>query len=68
MRGSKTYLMDNLEEEIRLEIKTDPNAVCQEAAWCDLKPGVRVLAIHSVRKQPDVLTHTISTGFFANTY
>ena len=27
MRGSKTYLMDNLEEEIRLEIKTDPNAV-----------------------------------------
>lgn len=43
MRESKTYLMDNLEEEIRLEIKTDPNAVFQEAAWCGVKPGMRVL-------------------------
>ena len=43
MRGLKTYLMDNLEEEIRLEIKTDPDAVRREAAWCGLKPGMRVL-------------------------
>jgi SAM-dependent methyltransferase len=43
MLGSKTYLMENLEEEIRLEIKTDPKAVRREATWCGIKPGMRVL-------------------------
>jgi len=37
------YLMENLEEAIRLEIKTDPEAVRKQALWCGLKPGLRVL-------------------------
>jgi SAM-dependent methyltransferase len=35
--------MENLEEGIRLEIKTDPEAVRKQALWCGLKPGLRVL-------------------------
>lgn len=37
------YLMDNIDESLRLEIKTDPDAVRQQAAWCGVKPGLRVL-------------------------
>ena len=40
---SNSYLMENLEEAIRLEIKTDPEAVRKQALWCGLKPGLRVL-------------------------
>ena len=35
--------MDNLEEEIRLEIKTDPDEIRRQAVWCGIKPGMRVL-------------------------
>jgi len=35
--------MENVEEAIRLEIKTDPEAVRKQALWCGLKPGQRVL-------------------------
>ena len=37
------YLMENDEEALRLEIKTDIEAVRDEARWCGLKPGMRVL-------------------------
>lgn len=37
------YLMENLEEVLRLEIKTDPEAVREQARWCGLKTGLRVL-------------------------
>ena len=37
------YLMDNPEEEIRLEVKTNPEEVKKQARWCGLKPGMRVL-------------------------
>lgn len=37
------YVMENLEEANRLEIKTDPEAVRKQANWCGLKPGQRVL-------------------------
>ncbi len=40
---SKSYLMENLEEAVRLEIKTDPEVVRKQALWCGLKPGLRVL-------------------------
>lgn len=40
---SNSYLMENLEENIRLEVKTDPVAVRKQALWCGLKPGLRVL-------------------------
>lgn len=39
----ETYLMENPEEALRLELKTDPEAVRKQAAWCGLKPGMRVL-------------------------
>ena len=43
MSRAKSYLMENLEEIVRLEIKTDPEAVRKQALWCGLKPGLRVL-------------------------
>jgi len=38
-----SYLMENLEEAARLEVKTDPNEVRKQALWCGLKPGHHVL-------------------------
>jgi ubiquinone/menaquinone biosynthesis C-methylase UbiE len=35
--------MENLEETIRLEAKTDPEAVRKQGIWCGLRPGLRVL-------------------------
>jgi SAM-dependent methyltransferase len=40
---SRQYLMDNLDEAVRLEVKTDPEEVKKQAAWCGLRPGIRVL-------------------------
>jgi len=42
---SHPYLMENLEESIRLELKTDPEVVRKQAKWCGLKPGLRVLDV-----------------------
>ena len=38
-----SYLMENLEEAIRLEVKTNPTEVRNQAVWCGLKPGFHVL-------------------------
>jgi SAM-dependent methyltransferase len=35
--------MENSDEAIRLEIKTNPKSVKKQARWCGLKPGIRVL-------------------------
>lgn len=43
MNATDSYMMENFEESIRLEIKTDPAAVLEQARWCGLKPGMRVL-------------------------
>lgn len=40
-----SYLMENCDEAIRLEVKTDPNVVIDQAAWGGIKPGMRVLDI-----------------------
>ncbi len=42
---SNTYLMENPEEAHRLDIKTDPEEVKQQAAWCGIGPGARVLDV-----------------------
>lgn len=42
-RPHSYLLAENLEETTRLEIKTDPEAVRNQASWCGLKPGLRVL-------------------------
>jgi len=36
-------MMENREEAIRLEVKTDKQAVRDEARWCGIGPGMRVL-------------------------
>jgi len=43
MSGSDSYLMENLEEAIRLEVKTDTESVRKQALWCGIKPGLRVM-------------------------
>ncbi|EFK10178.1 methyltransferase domain protein [delta proteobacterium NaphS2] len=43
MTQSHSYLMENDEEAFRLDIKTDPEAVREQARWCGLSPGMRVL-------------------------
>ena len=43
MKRPQSYLMENDEEAFRLDIKTDPEAVRQQALWCGLSPGMRVL-------------------------
>jgi len=40
---SYSYLMENEAESIRLEIKTRPELVREQALWCGVKPGLRVL-------------------------
>ena len=42
---SNEYLMESEEETIRLEIKTDPEALRKQALWCGIKPGMRVLDV-----------------------
>ena len=37
------YLMESEEENIRLEVKTDPEALRKQALWCGVKPGMRIL-------------------------
>ena len=38
-----TYHMESLEESIRLEVKTNPEAFKKQALWCGVRPGMRVL-------------------------
>lgn len=37
--------MENPEESVRLDIKTDPEAVKLQAAWCGVKPGLKILDV-----------------------
>jgi ubiquinone/menaquinone biosynthesis C-methylase UbiE len=39
------YLMENSEESVRLEMKTDTETVRRQAEWCGIKPGMRVLDV-----------------------
>jgi SAM-dependent methyltransferase len=43
MQKPDSYLMENQEETFRLEVKTLPDEVRDQALWCGLKPGMRVL-------------------------
>jgi SAM-dependent methyltransferase len=42
---TKEYLMESEEETIRIEIKTDPDALRKQALWCGVKPGMRILDV-----------------------
>jgi SAM-dependent methyltransferase len=43
MDTTQQYLMENPEEALRLDVKTDPDAVKRQAALCGIGPGARVL-------------------------
>jgi len=45
MTRDNPYLMENPDEILRLEIKTDPESVRKQALWCGIKPGMRVLDV-----------------------
>ncbi len=45
MERKPSYFMENEEEALRLELKTDEEAVLRQALWCGLKPGLRVLDV-----------------------
>jgi SAM-dependent methyltransferase len=43
MEQSPAYFMENGNESVRLDVKTDPESVRRQALWCGVKPGMRVL-------------------------
>jgi ubiquinone/menaquinone biosynthesis C-methylase UbiE len=43
MENHHSYFMENDQEAFRLDIKTDPDAVRDQARWCGIRPGMRVL-------------------------
>ena len=45
MKENNFYLMENAEEIIRLELKTDPEKVRQQARWCGISPGYKILDV-----------------------
>jgi len=45
MKKSFFYLMENEDEILRLELKTDQEALKKQAIWCGIKPGMRVLDV-----------------------
>lgn len=42
-KQTAAYMMENEEETHRLEWKTDPKDLRQQARWCGIKPGQRIL-------------------------
>ncbi|MBW2469957.1 MAG: methyltransferase domain-containing protein [Deltaproteobacteria bacterium] len=40
--SERRYLMEDDEESVRLDLKTDPQVVIKQARWAGLKPGMRV--------------------------
>ena len=41
--AASDYFMESEDEAIRLDVKTDPDAVRRQAAWCGVQPGMRIL-------------------------
>jgi len=40
MNGTDPYLMENPQETIRLEVKTDPETLRKQALLCGVRPGL----------------------------
>ena len=43
LASSEDFLMESADENVRLEVKTDPEAVKRQALWCGIRPGMRIL-------------------------
>ena len=54
---TRNYLMENDEETKRLIVKTDTDAVVQQALWAGIAPGMRVV---DVGCGPGITTHTLN--------
>ena len=59
MTQTQTYLMENSDEEKRLDIKTDPDAVKEQALWFGMGPGARVLDIGCGPGKTTALLHDL---------
>jgi len=57
---AQTYLMENAEEEKRLEMKTDPDAVREQAMWFGMGPGARVLDVGCGPGKTTALLHDLA--------
>ena len=42
MKNPREYLMEDDQEAVRLDRKTDPATVEKQALWAGIKPGMRV--------------------------
>lgn len=57
------YLMESGDETVRLELKTDTDALKKQADWCGIKPGMRVLDVAcGPGKTTDILYEMIQPG------
>jgi len=62
-RGQSSYFMENEAEILRLEIKTDPQAVREQAHWCGITAGMRVLDVGcGTGKTTSLLHEMVSPG------
>jgi len=56
---SQSYLMENTDEEKRLDIKTDPDAVREQALWFGIGSGARVLDVGCGPGKTTALLHEL---------
>jgi len=60
---SGEYLMENDEESKRLDTKTNPDAIKNQARWCGIQPGTRLLDVGcGIGKTTDVLFEMMQPG------
>jgi SAM-dependent methyltransferase len=59
MKTPHDYLMENTEEAIRLDVKTDPEALVKQARWCGVKSGMRILDMGCGAGKTTALLHDL---------
>ena len=59
MKQTQAYLMENDEEGKRLDMKTDPDAVKEQALWFGIGPGARVLDVGCGPGKTTALLHDL---------
>ncbi|HQG65622.1 MAG TPA: class I SAM-dependent methyltransferase [Smithella sp.] len=57
---AQSYLMENAEEEKRLEMKTNPDAVREQALWFGIGPGARILDVGCGPGKTTALLHDLA--------
>jgi ubiquinone/menaquinone biosynthesis C-methylase UbiE len=63
VKQPQAYLMESQDEALRLDMKTDPDALHKQALWCGIKPGLRVLDLGcGVGKTTSLLHEMVQPG------